>query len=178
MPDCASSGSQTARPFSELTRSFSPKIPQASRAHPLLTITTTLWRRTTPALSAPRLHGRLGVYRLHRRARRGARSVLPVPPLCGWPMARGAARCSARFYACRALLLGVAGSASYHLGCMMHAVHLRLTMRRFTLLLASALVVVFGGAPCGVGHFAYVGFARSSLNKCLVLPWLSHLVAT
>jgi hypothetical protein len=60
---------------------------------------------------------------------------------------------------------------------MMHAVHLRLTMRRFTFLLASALVVVFGGAACGVGHFAYVGFASRSLNKCLVLPWLSDLVA-
>ena len=61
---------------------------------------------------------------------------------------------------------------------MMHAVHLRLTMRRFTLLLASALVVVFGRAACWVGHLAYVGFARSTLNKCLVLPWLSDLVAT
>jgi len=61
---------------------------------------------------------------------------------------------------------------------MMHAVHLRLTMRRFTLLLASALVVVFGGAACGVGHFAHVGFATRSLNRCLVLPWLSDLVAT
>ena len=61
---------------------------------------------------------------------------------------------------------------------MMHAVNLRLTMRTFTLLLTSALVVVFGGAACGVGHFAHVGFARSSLNKCLVLPWLSDLVAT
>jgi hypothetical protein len=61
---------------------------------------------------------------------------------------------------------------------MMHAVHLRLTMRRFTLLLASALVVVFSGAACVVGHFAYVGFASRSLNKCLVLPWLSDLVAT
>ena len=85
---------------------------------------------------------------------------------------------SARFYACRALLLRVAGSACYHLGCMMHVVHLRLTMRRFTLLLASALVVGFGGAACGVGHFAYVGFASRSLNKSLVLPWLSDLVAT
>jgi hypothetical protein len=61
---------------------------------------------------------------------------------------------------------------------MMHAMHMRLTMRRFSLLLASALVVGFGAAACGVGHFAYVGFARSSLNKCLVLPWLSDLVAT
>jgi hypothetical protein len=60
---------------------------------------------------------------------------------------------------------------------MMHAVHVRLTMRRFTLLLASALVVGFGGTACGVGHFAYVGFASRSLNKCLVLPWLSDLVA-
>jgi hypothetical protein len=78
---------------------------------------------------------------------------------------------------CRALLFRVAGSACYHLGCMMHAVHLRLTMRRFTLLLASALEVGFGGTACGVGHFAYVGFASRSLNKCLVLPWLSDLVA-
>ena len=61
---------------------------------------------------------------------------------------------------------------------MMHAVHLRLTMRRFTLLLASALVVVFGGAACGVGHFAHGGFAGRSLDTCLVLPWLSDLVAT
>ncbi len=33
---------------------------------------------------------------------------------------------------------------------MMHTVHMRLAMRRFTLLLASALVVVFGVAACGV----------------------------
>jgi hypothetical protein len=61
---------------------------------------------------------------------------------------------------------------------MMHAVHLRLTMRRFTLLLAIALVLVFGGATCGVGHLAYVGFASRSSNECLILPWLSDLVAT
>jgi hypothetical protein len=45
-------------------------------------------------------------------------------------------------------------------------------------ILASALVVGFGGAACGGGHFAYVGFASRSLNKCLILPWLSDLVAT
>ena len=61
---------------------------------------------------------------------------------------------------------------------MMHAVYWRLTMRRFSLLLASALVVGFGAAACGVGHFAYVGFASRSLDTCLVLPWLSDLVAT
>ena len=61
---------------------------------------------------------------------------------------------------------------------MMHAVHLRLTMRRLTLLLASALVVVFGAAECGLDHIAYVSFAGCSLDTCLVLPWLSDLVAT
>jgi hypothetical protein len=33
---------------------------------------------------------------------------------------------------------------------MMHAMQLQLTRRRFTLLLASALVVMFGTAACGV----------------------------
>jgi hypothetical protein len=69
-------------------------------------------------------------------------------------------------------------SARYHLRCMMRAVHMRLTMQRFTLLLASALVVVFGAAVCGVGHTAYVGFASRSMDTCLVLPGLSDLVAT
>jgi len=32
----------------------------------------------------PRLHGQLGVRRLHRRAGRGAGSVLSVPPLRDW----------------------------------------------------------------------------------------------
>jgi hypothetical protein len=50
-------------------------------------------------------------------------------------------------------------------------------MRRFTLLLASALVVVFGAAACGVRHTAYVGFARRSLDTCLVIPWPSDLDA-
>jgi hypothetical protein len=60
----------------------------------------------------------------------------------------------------------------------MRAMHMRLTMRRFSLLLASSLVVGFGAAACGVGHTAYVGFAGRSLDTCLVLPWLSNLVAT
>jgi hypothetical protein len=60
---------------------------------------------------------------------------------------------------------------------MMRVVHMRLTMRRFTLLLASALVVVFGAAACGVRHTAYVGFARRSLDTCLVIPWPSDLDA-
>ncbi len=61
---------------------------------------------------------------------------------------------------------------------MMRAMHMRLTMRRFSLLLVSALVVVFGAAAYGVDHTAYVGFAGRSLDTCLVLPWLSDLVAT
>jgi hypothetical protein len=68
--------------------------------------------------------------------------------------------------------------ARYLLECKMRAMHMRLTMRRFSLLLASALVEVFGAAACGVGHAAYVGLAGRSLDTCLVLPWLSDLVAT
>ena len=48
-------------------------------------------------------------------------------------------------------------------------------MRRFTLFLVSALVLVFGAAACVVGHTAYVRFAGRSLAMCLVSPWLSDL---
>ena len=51
-------------------------------------------------------------------------------------------------------------------------------MRRLGLLLASVLVVGFGATAFGLGHTAYVGFAGRSLDTCLVLPWLSNLVAT
>jgi hypothetical protein len=51
-------------------------------------------------------------------------------------------------------------------------------MHRFTLLLASAPVVVFSAAAPMVGHTTYVGLAGRSLDTCLVLPWRSDLVAT
>jgi hypothetical protein len=50
-------------------------------------------------------------------------------------------------------------------------------MRKFTLFLASDLVIVFGAAACVVGHTAYVRFADRSLATCLVSPWLSDLAA-
>jgi hypothetical protein len=50
-------------------------------------------------------------------------------------------------------------------------------VRRFTLFLVSALVLVLGTAAYVVGHTAYVRFAGRSLATCLVSPWLSDLAA-
>jgi hypothetical protein len=51
-------------------------------------------------------------------------------------------------------------------------------MHRFTLLLASAPVVVFSSAAPMVGHTTYVGLAGRSLDRCLASSWLSDPVAT
>jgi hypothetical protein len=48
----------------------------------------------------------------------------------------------------------------------------------FLVLLAALIVIALGSMLAGRYYYGSLAFARSSSNKCLVLPWLSDLVAT